>query len=213
MTYQAILFDFGGVIGSSPLAGFTAYEREAGLAAGFITGLNTVDPDGNAWACMERGELDEATFFARFEDEARQRGGTLDARALFGRLGVRVRPEMVAAVHALRERYTVACVSNNMKLGHGLAMSASPEAAAEVEAACATFHRVFESRVVGMRKPEVRFYQHVCDALGVAPAACVFLDDLGLNLKPARALGMATIKVGDPAAALRELEAVLGHSI
>lgn len=213
MSYQAILFDFGGVIGTSPIASFTAYEREAGLPAGFITGLNTVDPDGNAWARMERGELDEATFFARFEDEARRRGGALDARALFGRLGVRVRPEMVAAVRALRARYTVACVSNNMPLGHGLAMSASPETAAEVADACAAFHRVFESRVVGMRKPEARFYQHVCGALGVAPAACVFLDDLGLNLKPARALGMATIKVGDPAAALRELEAVLGHAI
>lgn len=213
MTYRAILFDFGGVIGTSPFDAFTAYERERGLPPGFIASLNTRDPDDNAWARMERGELDADAFFARFEDEARARGGALDARALFGRLAVRVRPEMIAAVRALRERYLVACVSNNMHLGHGLAMSATPEIAAEIDAALAHVHRVFESRTLGMRKPELRIYEHVHRALGVAPEACIFLDDLGLNLKPARALGMATIKVGDPGAALAELAGLLGHAI
>lgn len=213
MTYRAILFDFGGVIGTSPFDAFTAYERELGLPHGFIARLNTLDPDGNAWACMERGELDADAFFARFEAEARAQGGVFDARQLFARLSVRVRPEMIAAVRALRDRYTVACVSNNMQLGHGLAMSATPAVAAEIDASLAHFHHVFESRTLGMRKPEPRIYEHVHRALGVEPSACIFLDDLGLNLKPARALGMATIKVGDPAVALDELSRLLGHPL
>lgn len=213
MSYRAILFDFGGVIGSSPFEAFTAYERAESLPHGFVAQLNTVDPDGNAWARMERGELGPDVFYAAFEAEAARQGHALDARALFAGLEVRVRPEMLAAVTALRQRYTVACVSNNMPLGHGLAMSSTPAAAAEIDEAIARFDRVFESRLLGMRKPEPRIYEHVCRALEVAPADCVFLDDLGLNLKPARALGMATIKVGDPARALRELADVLGHPI
>lgn len=210
MTIRAILFDFGGVVATSPFLGFRDYETRASLPEGFLSQLNTRHPDENAWACMERGELEESVFYARLEEEARALGGTIEARLLIGALAIRVRPEMVEAVRGLKARgYLVACLTNNMRLGHGAMMSTTPEAAAEVDAALRAFDLVIESCKVGARKPEVRFYRLACEALGVSPEECVFLDDLGINLKAARALGMTTIKVRESADALRELEAAL----
>lgn len=208
---RAVLFDFGGVILSSPIDGFRAYERTAQLPAGFIQRLNTLDPDTNAWACMERGELDEATFFARFEAEAHAQGHAIDARTVLGQLSGHIRPEMVDVVRTLRTSYRVACLTNNMPLGRGTAMASTPERAADIADVMTLFAHVVESCKIGARKPEPRFYTRACEIVGVAPEHCVFLDDLGINLKPARAMGMTTIKVGDPAQAIAELEAVLGH--
>lgn len=210
---RAVLFDFGGVILSSPIDGFRAYERSAGLPAGFLQKLNSTDPDRNAWACMERGELDEATFCDRFEAEARAHGHAIDARAILGRLAGEIRAELVDAIRALRARYRVACLTNNMPIGHGSAMARTPELAAEIAGVMALFGHVVESCKIGARKPEPRFYARACEIVGAAPEHCVFLDDLGINLKPARAMGMTTIKVGDPAQAITELEAVLGHPV
>ena len=72
------------------------------------------------------------------------------------------------------------------------------------------FDVVVESSKAGCRKPDPRFYEIACEELGIEPSQAVFLDDLGINLKPARAMGMTTIKVTDPGEALRELEAVVG---
>jgi putative hydrolase of the HAD superfamily len=208
---RAVLFDFGGVLLSSPIDGFRAYERSAGLPAGFLQRLNTLNPDTNAWACMERGELDEPTFCARFEAEARAQGYAIDARTVLAQLTGHLRPEMVAIVRALRTRYRVACLTNNMPLGFGTAMAATSERAAEIAEVMALFAYIVESCKIGARKPEPRFYTHACEIVGVAPEHCVFLDDLGINLKPARAMGMTTIKVGDPAQAIADLESALGH--
>jgi putative hydrolase of the HAD superfamily len=210
---RAVLFDFGGVILSSPIDGFRAYERSAGLPAGFLQRLNTLDPDTNAWACMERGELDEATFHARLEAEARAQGHAIDARAVLAQLTGDIRPAVVDVVRALRTRYRVACLTNNMPLGHGTAIAMTPARAAEIAGVLALFAHVVESSKIGTRKPEPRFYARACEIVGVAPEHCVFLDDLGINLKPARAMGMTTIKVGDPAQAIADLEAVLGHAV
>ena len=210
---RAVLFDFGGVILSSPIDGFRAYERSAGLPPGFLQALNSADPDNNAWACMERGELDEAAFCARFEAEARAQGFAVDARAVLGQLTGQLRPALVDVIRTLRTRYTVACLTNNMPIGHGSAMARSPGLAAEIGHVLALFGHVVESCKIGARKPEPRFYARACEIVGVAPEHCVFLDDLGINLKPARAMGMQTIKVGDPAAAIAELEAILGHPV
>jgi putative hydrolase of the HAD superfamily len=210
---RAVLFDFGGVLLSSPIDSFHAYERAAQLPAGFLQRLNTLDPDTNAWACMERGELDEATFCARFEAEARAQGHPIDARAVLAQLTGHLRPEMVAVVRAVRTRYRVACLTNNMPLGRGTAMTTTPERAGEIAAVMALFEHVVESCKIGARKPEPRFYARACEIVGIAPEHCVFLDDLGMNLKPARAMGMTTIKVGDPAQAIADLEAALGHAV
>jgi len=210
---RAVLFDFGGVILSSPIDGFRAYERRAGLPAGFLQRINTLDPNTNAWACMERGELDLATFHARLEAEARAQGHEIDARAVLAQLSGQIRPEMVAVVRTLRASYRVACLTNNMPIGHGSAMARSPQLAAAIAEVMALFAHVVESCKIGARKPEPRFYARACEIVGVAPEHCVFLDDLGINLKPARAMGMTTIKVGDPGQAIADLEAVLGHAV
>jgi putative hydrolase of the HAD superfamily len=208
---RAVLFDFGGVILSSPIDGFRAYEREAQLPAGFLQRINMIDPDSNAWACMERGELDEDTFHTRFQAEGRAQGFTFDSRAVLAQISGKLRPDMVAVVRNLRTRYRVACLTNNMRIRFGPAMAGSSQAASEIAEVMALFEHVVESCKIGARKPEPRFYARACEIIGVAPEHCVFLDDLGINLKPARALGMTTIKVGDPAQAIADLEAVLGH--
>jgi putative hydrolase of the HAD superfamily len=206
---RAVFFDVGGVLLDSPFAAFGAYEVRAGLPPGTLRALNQRDPDRNAWACAERGELDADGFFARFEAEAAAAGHTIDARALLAGIAGGVRPDMVALLHRLRGRYILACLTNNMHVGHGASLSATPERAAEVEAVFALVDHVIESRRIGVRKPEPAFYAIACERAGVAPHEVVFLDDLGINLKPARALGMHTIKVDAPGPAIAALEALL----
>jgi putative hydrolase of the HAD superfamily len=75
------------------------------------------------------------------------------------------------------------------------------------------FDVFIESTRVGLRKPDRRIYELTCRELGVEPERVAYLDDIGLNLKPARALGMTTIKVDDIDVALRELSDVVGFSL
>jgi putative hydrolase of the HAD superfamily len=203
---RAVLFDFGGVILSSPFEAFNDYEREVGLAPDTIRTINATDPDRNAWARFERGELDVAGFVAAFEEEAAGLGHTVDARRVLDGLRGRPRPEMVEALRRVAARHKTAMLTNNFRDPRG----GAGVRAGELEAIHDLFDEIVESSVVGVRKPEVRFYEIACERLEVEPDECVFLDDLGVNLKPARAMGMTTIKVGDPAVALTELEAILG---
>jgi putative hydrolase of the HAD superfamily len=207
----AVVFDLGGVITESPMAAFAAYETEAGLPDGLIRRLNSTDPDTNAWARYERRELDEAGFRAAFEAEATAAGYRVDAGRVLAGLAGDLRPAMVAAVQRLRAAgVPLALLSNNVapmartgRLGDLLAL----------------FDAVVESSVEGLRKPEPAIYQRavqrLSEAIGraVPPAECAYLDDLGINLKPARAMGMHTIKVGDPAVALAELSALTGLAL
>ena len=200
---RSVMFDFGGVITSSPFEAFARYEREAGLPSGFIRLVNSTDPDANAWSHLERGQLDVAGFAAAFEEEALRLGHRVDGRQVLGMLGGDIRPAMVEAVRRCAERFETACVTNNFALGD---VPTPPEVAAIFD----LFDVVVESRVVGVRKPEPRFYHLACEAVGVDPTEVVYLDDLGINLKPARAMGMHTIKVTEPDAALAELSAATG---
>jgi len=209
----AVLWDFGGVILSSPFDAFAAYECEAGLPENFIRGLNARNPDTNAWARMERSDISRDEFVVAFEAEARAAGHPLDGRRVLSSISGEIRPEMVEALRRVRARHRVACITNNMKSGDGPGMAASQERARQVAEIMGLFEHVVESSRLGMRKPDPRIYRHACDLLGVAPEACVYLDDLGINLKPARAMGMRTIKVGDPAVAIAELEAMVGFPL
>jgi putative hydrolase of the HAD superfamily len=200
---RSVMFDFGGVITSSPFDAFHRYEREQGLPAGFIRSVNSTNPDTNAWANLERGALDVDGFVDAFEAEARGRGHELDGHAVLTLLSGDVRPSMVEAVRRCAERFETACVTNNFGT---MDIATRPE----VAAVYALFDVVLESRTLGVRKPEPRFYELACDAVGVQPEEVVYLDDLGINLKPARAMGMHTIKVVDPVEALAELSAVTG---
>ncbi len=203
MVIRSVMFDFGGVITSSPFEAFARYEDEAGLPPGFIRLVNSTDPDTNAWSHLERGDLDMDGFAAAFEAEARGLGHRVDGRRVLGLLGGEIRPAMVEAVRRCTEEFETACVTNNFSMEN----AAMPP---EVLAIFDLFDVVVESRVVGVRKPEPRIYELACEMVGVAPDEVVYLDDLGINLKPARAMGMTTIKVTDPDQALRELSVATG---
>ena len=207
MVVEAVLFDMGGVIVSGPWEGFAAYERENGLPEGLIRRINSTDPDANAWARMERGELGLGEFAAAFEAEAAALGHRVDGMAVLGCLGGELRPAMVDAVRRCSERLKTGLLTNNW------APMGSVERSLPMAELLGWFDLVVESSVVGVRKPDPAFYAMACDALGVEPSGCVFLDDLGVNLKPARAMGMTTIKVVDPDEALTDLEAAVGFSV
>ena len=208
---SAVVFDLGGVLTESPMTAFAAYEAEAGLPDGLIVRLNSTDPHRNAWARFERNELDVAGFSAAFEAEAAAAGYRVDAARVLGALRGELRPAMVEAVHRLRAAgLPLGMVSNNV---------APMERTGPLGELLALFDAVVESSVEGARKPEPKIYELTLARLSVAvdrqlePADCAYLDDLGINLKPARALGMHTIKVFDPAAALAELSALVGFSL
>ncbi len=203
----AVLFDFGGVIIDSPFDAFAQVERRGGAAAGTVRRINSVDPDTNAWAQLERGEITPAAFVPLFEAEAVAIGAHVEAQALLDALLAlpstreQARPGMLAAVARLRRAgLRVGLLTNNI-----VAMASR----AETRWVHDVFDEVLESCLLGVRKPEPRTYELACAALGVPPAAAVFLDDLGINLKPARAMGMRTIKVVDPDDALAELAELL----
>lgn len=207
---QAVLWDFGGVILSSPFEAFRAYEIELGLPEDFIRGLNARNPDLNAWAKMERSEVSLAEFVTLFEAEAHEAGHRIDGWRVLKSISGDIRPQMVEALRRCKVHFRVACITNNMKAGEGPGMARNPEKAAAVAEVMTLFEHVVESSKLGWRKPDPRIYRHACDLIGVGPQHCIYLDDLGINLKPARALGMRTIKVGDPDVAITELEAMVG---
>jgi putative hydrolase of the HAD superfamily len=203
---RAVLFDFGGVISSSPFEAFAHLEVERGLPADFIRTVNATDPDSNAWAKLERGEVDLETFGSLWSEEARALGHELDGRLVLARLGGEIRPQMVDAIRSCRTKFKTACLTNNFTRAEAILSG-------EVAAVYTLFDAILESRVLGVRKPDPRFYELACETLEVEPGECVFLDDLGVNLKPARALGMHTIKVTDPEVALTELGELTGLSL
>lgn len=209
-TFEAVLWDFGGVILSSPFEAFARYEAQQGLPAGFIRGLNSRNPDHNAWALFERSEVSAQEFARLFEAEAEAAGGRLSGLEVLSLISGDIRPEMVAALRRVKQQWRVACITNNMPVGHSAGMARSPHKAQAVAEVLAEFEHVVESSKLGLRKPDPRIYAHTCQLLGVRPEACVYLDDLGINLKPARAMGMATIKVESASQALQELEGLLG---
>ena len=199
---RAVLWDFGGVILSSPFEAFNRYEDSRGLPRDIIRRVNAANPHSNAWALLERSEISPGRFDSLFAEESAALGHSIPGADVLGLLSGEVRPEMVAALDSVIDAgYLTACLTNNV------VSTSEPanERQQEVRAVMARFHHVVESSKVGCRKPEPRFYEIACGLLGVTPDECVFLDDLGINLKPAAAMGMRTIKVGDPAAALAEL--------
>jgi putative hydrolase of the HAD superfamily len=202
---RATLWDFGGVILSSPFEAFAAYEQANNLPAGVIRRINATNPDDNAWAHLERGDISFDEFCDRFESEGRALGAEVDARTVMGLLAGDLRPAMVEAVRRCHERLRTGLVTNNFIMVEE-EQSQHPET-------MALFDVVIESSKSGLRKPDPRIYELACRELEVAPEEVVFLDDLGINLKPARAMGMTTIKVTDPDAALAELEHVVGFPL
>jgi len=208
MRYEAVVFDLGGVVFPSPLDVFRAYERDHDLPHRFLSEVVLTDPEHGAWSRLERGELNFDEFCDAFDAECAAHGGAVSARELMDavRVGLDARPEMVTAIGAIRRRgIKTAALTNNWADDPARTDRASPTDD--------WFDVMVESAVEGLRKPDPRIYALVCERLDVSPSGTVFLDDLGANLKPARELGMTTIKFAEPDAALAELEDVLGFEL
>ncbi len=204
----AALFDFGGVILTSPFEAFARYEEERGLPSGFIRSINARNPHSNAWARLERSEIDLDGFCRLFEAEARAAGAEVRATDVLQLLGGEIRPEMMLAVRRCRRRMKTGLLTNNF-----LTEPASGTPTHDMEKIRDEFDAVIESSKIGVRKPDPRFYELACAKLEIAPSEAVFLDDLGINLRSARELGMVTIKVDDPADAIEELERIVGFTL
>lgn len=207
---NAVIWDFGGVLTSSPFEAFTNYEAVNGLPKDFIRSVNARNGDTNAWARLERSEVDADGFDALFRDESRALGYEVPGRDILGLLSGALRPQVVQALKTCKSRVKVGCITNNAPIGKGASMTQDEEKAAQVADVFALFDHVIESSKLGIRKPDPRIYSLMCEALDVDPERCVYLDDLGINLKPARAMGMTTIKVVDEDQLLRDLAEATG---
>jgi len=210
---RAVLWDFGGVMTESPFLAFRRFEQARGLPAGFLQGINAHNHDHNAWARFERSELSPHQFDETFAAETRSAGFEVRGLDVIDLLYGEVRPAMVAALRACKCHYTNACVTNNVAAGPGRGFERDPDRAGEWKGILDLFDIVIESSRIGVRKPEMRFFELACEQLGIVASQAVYLDDLGTNLKPARTMGMHTIKVEDPAVAIAELESVLGMAL
>ncbi len=209
--FEAVIFDFGGVITASPFEAFNRLEAERGLPQDFVRRVNATNPDSNAWALFERAEIGAAEFDALFAAEAAALGHALEGAAVLAVLSGSIRPAMVSALDTLKGAgYRLACITNNVPAGHGAGMARSGDKADAYEQVFARFEHVIESSKAGVRKPDPRIYLMMCENLGLDPAACIYLDDLGINCKPAAGLGMHAIKVTSGEQALADLSGVLG---
>jgi putative hydrolase of the HAD superfamily len=205
---EAVIWDFGGVFTTSPFEAFNRYESEKGLPKDFIRTINATNHENNAWARFERAELDIAGFDKAFAAEAKARGHHVPGADVLPLLAGDFRPEVIEALRRVKASLKTGCITNNMP-SNAVGGPASGRTIYSREV-MELFDVVIESSKIGIRKPDPRIYHMMCEALSVKPAACVYLDDLGVNLKPARAMGMTTIKVETGAQAIAELEAATG---
>lgn len=202
---QAVIWDFGGVFTTSPFEAFTRYEEANGLPKDFVRSVNAVNIQENAWAKLERSEVTAEEFDTLFRNESRDLGHEVPGKDILGLLSGDVRPAVVKALKICKQHVKVGCITNNAPVGKGAGMSSDAKKAAQVSEIMEQFDHLIESSKLGIRKPDPRIYALMCEALDVDPARCVYLDDLGINLKPARAMGMHTIKVLNEAQLLQDL--------
>jgi len=205
MSYRAVIFDLGGVVLGSPLHVIRDYEEEKGIPSGFINRVVVSTGPTGAWSRLERGELELEEFYLAFDADCAEAAPVFSAREMMERIALVTgpRPQMLDAIGQIRKRgLATAALTNNWK---------SDEI--QSNALADYFDTYVESAVEGVRKPDPRIYQIACERLSIQPGDAVFLDDIGRNLKTARELGMATIKVDEPDAALAELQTLLGFAL
>jgi len=207
---DAVIWDFGGVFTSSPFEAFNRLEAEKGLPADLIRRVNSTNPDSNAWALFERNEIDAAGFDVKFLEETTALGHPLRGAEVLPKLSGELRPRMVAALQACKQHFKVGCITNNVVSEHSPGQAETQRAAGAMAQVMPLFDAIIESSKAGVRKPDPKIYQMMCDLLAVDPARCVYLDDLGINCKPAAGLGMKAIKVVGVDQTLGELAALTG---
>ena len=208
---EAVIWDFGGVFTTSPFEAFARYETERGIPVGTIRKINSTNHEHNAWAQFEQSKVDIDGFDQLFAAEAKVLGHDIPGRHVLPLLAGDFRPEMIEALRRIKTKFKTGCITNNMP--HNAAGGTAAGRSLYAREIMELFDVVIESAKLGIRKPDPRIYQIMCEKLGVAPSACVFLDDLGGNLKPAKAMGMTTIKVETGPQAIAELETATGMKL
>lgn len=210
MALEAVIWDFGGVFTSSPFEAFNRLEAQMGAPKDHIRRVNASNHHENAWALFERNEIDTARFDQLFLEESTALGFPIRGADVLPKLSGELRPRMVAALKTCKQHFKVGCITNNVVSMHSPGQNEIQQAAGAMGQVMPLFDAIIESSKAGVRKPDPKIYQMMCDLLGVAPASCVYLDDLGINCKPAAQLGMKAIKVIDVDQTLGELAAATG---
>jgi|TARA_B110000263_G_C15244275_1_gene480925 putative hydrolase of the HAD superfamily len=209
---KAVFWDFGGVITSSPFESFNRFEVQNHLPENFLRSVNSTNPDNNAWAKLEKSEVNIEEFNDLFLDESRTLGHPVPGREVIALLKGEVRPEMINALKSINNRLIQGCLTNNVQ-AMDKEFEGNVSASGKHDDIMKLFDFVIESSKVNVRKPDPKFYLLACKRANIEPSEAIFLDDLGINLKPAKELGMITIKVIDPVIALKELESYLSFKI
>jgi putative hydrolase of the HAD superfamily len=207
---EAVIWDFGGVLTTSPFEAFARFETERGLPVDIIRRTNAVNHRENAWAQFERAEVDIDAFDELFAAESLALGAEVRGRDVLPLLSGDLRPEMIEALRRVKAKFKTGCITNNLPAN---SIGSTAGRSLYVANVMALFDHVIESAKIGLRKPDPRIYKMMIDALAVDSGNCIYLDDLGVNLKPARDMGMRTIKVITAAQAIDELEAATGLSL
>jgi putative hydrolase of the HAD superfamily len=210
MAVEAVIWDFGGVFTSSPFEAFNRFEAEKGLPKDLIRRVNATNHHDNAWALFERNEIDTARFDQLFLEESTALGHPVQGRDVLPLLSGSVRPRMVAALKTCKQHFKVGCITNNVVSMHSPGQDEIQRAAGAMGQIMPLFDAIIESSKAGVRKPDPKIYLMMCDLLAVKPDACVYLDDLGINCKPAAELGMKAIKVVEVDQTLTDLAAATG---
>ena len=211
---KAVFWDFGGVITSSPFDSFNTFEESQNLPKDIIRTINSTNPDNNAWAKLERSEIDQEEFDSLFEFESQEFGFSIRGKEVLTLLKGQIRPEMVKALRKIKNKLVQGCLTNNIQSNDNQEIQKENTSISRAhQEVMGLFDFVFESSKENVRKPDPRFYELACDRGKVKPSEVIFLDDLGINLKPARELGMQTIKVVKADLALRELQNLIDFPI
>ncbi|NQU64656.1 MAG: HAD-IA family hydrolase [SAR324 cluster bacterium] len=210
---KAVLWDFGGVVTSSPFDAFNRFEVENSIPKDFIRGVNATNPRTNAWAQFESNQISIEVFDRLFEAESKAAGFAIKGHKVLLLLAGDVRPEMVAALKTCKAHLKIGCITNNVKADKETVIPQTTEKQAQVSEIMQLFDEVIESSIEGVRKPEPEIYQIALERMDVKAEECIFLDDLGINLKPAKAMGMKTIKVLNARQALEELQQYTGLNL
>ena len=211
---RAVFWDFGGVITTSPFDSFNIYEESQNLPKDLIRTINSTNPDNNAWAKLERNEIDQEEFDSQFEVESQQFGHSIPGKQVLALLKGQIRPEMVKALREIKDKLIQGCLTNNIQSAEEQELETDNAAISGThQEIMGLFDFVFESSKENVRKPDPKFYQLACNRGKVNPNEVIFLDDLGINLKPAKALGMKTIKVVRAEDALQDLQDLLDFPI